>query len=226
MLSDVQKGEPLRAADQNALIGEVNGLLRRPGETDWPTLLLVELTSAVTMPDLDTADPNYFNVDPTPYATAQRCLCWTHGGSDAYRSYAADTARELTVWFPTAPRDDEGYANGEAPASSGDRLVVFANPQSGRWEVVGKLTAGAKARWIRFGLTAALAYTDDTATATVLDYWDGDDPDPESKGITVYNIAINTGTNRYLFGGANDGVGLACYDPELDRYRIVQLECP
>jgi hypothetical protein len=94
-------------------------------------------------------------------------------------------------------------------------------PDSGRWEIT---AMQQPARWIRFALTATMLYTDMTGTAEVLEYWDGYDPDPDGEHLTVRNCAL--GSSRYLFAGAEGAVGLACYNPEQDRYHVVQLECP
>jgi ketosteroid isomerase-like protein len=94
-------------------------------------------------------------------------------------------------------------------------------PDSGRWEIT---AMQQPARWIRFALTATMLYTDMTGTTEVLEYWDGYDPDPDGEHLTVRNCAL--GSSRYLFAGAEGAVGLACYNPEQDRYHVVQLECP
>jgi hypothetical protein len=92
-------------------------------------------------------------------------------------------------------------------------------PDSQRWEVI---ALEHPARWIRFALSAAMSNQDGSASAGVLNYWDGSNPDLTSAGVTVVNCAINGG--GYRFAGAAGAVGLGCFDPASDLYHIVQME--
>jgi len=102
------------------------------------------------------------------------------------------------------------------------RVTLYYDRQENQWYCFPH--EAGQARWIRFQLSEAMGYTDGSADASVLNFWDGSDPDPEEEGVVVVNCAVS-GQN-YLFGGDEGAIGLACYDPENDQYRIVQLECP
>ncbi len=108
--------------------------------------------------------------------------------------------------------------NGEHRGTRGYARLM---PDSGRWEI---LALEQRARWVRFALSEALTFQASTAQAEVLSYWDGDHPDPHHQGVVVLNCP--TSGDQYMFAGAAGAVGLACYDPQEDKYRIVQLECP
>lgn len=110
---------------------------------------------------------------------------------------------------------------GRSQSRRGTRGYARLMPDSGRWEI---LATEQQARWIRFRLSEALGFQSSSAAAEPLSYWDGTDPDPDQQGIVVLNCAASDG--RYLFAGQSGAVGLGCYDPAEDKYRIVQLECP
>jgi hypothetical protein len=110
---------------------------------------------------------------------------------------------------------------GRGQAHRGTRGYARLMPDSRRWEI---LALERRAGWIRFRLTEALGFQTGAAEAEVLSYWDGEHPDPDQQGVVVLNCA--TSGPQYLFGGAVGAVGLGCYDPREDKYRIVQLECP
>lgn len=80
------------------------------------------------------------------------------------------------------------------------------------------------AKWIVFELDEALATTDATVDVTVIAYYQGSDPDPESSGLTINNHPASV---DYLFEGESGAVGSA-YLIDDDEYQIVQLEfeCP
>jgi hypothetical protein len=148
--------------------------------------------------------------DLPPGGSATACLLVWHDGA-----YGIDEDVELTVYDATLGTL-RGWAGTETTA--GSRGYAQYMPDSGRWEIV---ALEQKARWIRFQLAADLGHEDADAQANVLDYWDGCDPDPNAAGVTVNNCATSS---QYLFAGASGAIGLACYDPALDEYRIVQLE--
>lgn len=221
MLDPVRPGEPLQAGKQNRLIDAVNRLAGepRPGD-DWPTLILVELTSGVTMPDLGTASAEYVNVEPTPYATAKRCLCWTHAADDAYKSYQADAGnRTITVYFPLCRRNDDGYAVRPPPAQSGDRILVFANPQSGRWEAL-----TGPDLLVPIELKTNLAATGG-ATAQIIRAQGSNWPTPDTAlEITVYPLANQSDLLGWGQAGGYDGLrGWARFVPADGVWYVVNL---
>jgi hypothetical protein len=90
-----------------------------------------------------------------------------------------------------------------------------------------------KARWIRFELQEDLNHDplSDLSLASVLEYWDGHDPDPADEGVYVRNLAcINSPVPYDFCGSANAGdVGLACreedgYYGDDGHYRIVHMQ--
>lgn len=132
--------------------------------------------------------------------------------------YAEDVEVEFEVYDALL-----GTLRGRAKTDSRPGTQGYARfmPDSGRWEIT---AMQQPARWIRFTLTAAMYYTSDSGNAAVADYWDGCDPDPADAGLMVDNCPA--AGDRFLFAGAAGATGLACYNPDDDRYRIVQLECP
>ena len=86
-----------------------------------------------------------------------------------------------------------------------------------------------KARFINFELTAALETTHQYKGATVDNFWDGLDPDPDDEGIVVWNRVTHT-PGTYIFEGDIGDKGMAVYDEKGDTgagcYRIWQMECP
>jgi hypothetical protein len=268
-------------------------------------IALVQLTSAMTYPDLAGAGSPHFTVEPTPYATARQVWCHQFDPDDRspggapLRSYdGTQHSKDETVWHPAAFRNADGYAIGHPSFRPGDRVFCLWNRQSGRWEILappldvwrfelktalepgswatacllacpsgydadvhaefdvfdaldGMLRGRAKtqdrpgtrgyakfmpdsdrweilalehqARWIRFALKADMSYQSATGSGDVLTCWDGYHPDPDEEGVTVANCALRA--DHYLFAGATGAVGLACYDPVYNGYRIVQMEC-
>jgi len=132
--------------------------------------------------------------------------------------YQPDVHVEFTVHDALS-----GMLRGRGPSQwrRGTRGYARLMPDSGRWEI---LALEHLARWVRFALTEVLSFQSSSAAAEVLSYWDGYDPDPQQQGIVVLNCA--TSGQQYLFAGQIGAVGLGCYDPQEDKYRIVQLECP
>lgn len=80
-----------------------------------------------------------------------------------------------------------------------------------------------KAKWIRFSLTQDMATTDGSRTADVEDFWDGQDPDPDTNGIDVLNLDAS---NDWAFTGVINDIGLACFDEIRGEYQIVVMEDP
>lgn len=90
-----------------------------------------------------------------------------------------------------------------------------------------------KALWVKFHLVTELTKDSETATAKVFDkagerhYWQGEDPDPDDAGFSVYNLECQSPDDgSFQFEGEPGTVGLACFDdskPDEDRYRIVYI---
>lgn len=101
-----------------------------------------------------------------------------------------------------------------------------------------------KALWILFELCEALDCSKERACAKVLDYWQGEQPpeDPACGGacgqqgsssgsagtpavpsLYVYNLRASD-PSRYVYSGNKGETGLACYDDEEDKYRIVVVK--
>jgi hypothetical protein len=130
--------------------------------------------------------------------------------------YGEDRNVEFTVYDAL---DGTLRGRGRTDTIEGYQGYARLMPDSQRWEIV---TMEHPARWIRFALTAAMSNQDSSGVASVLDYWDGNNPDPTLVGVPVANCAISGG--RHLFAGAAGAVGLACYNPGSDWYQIVQME--
>jgi len=83
-----------------------------------------------------------------------------------------------------------------------------------------------KAKHIEFTLGAAALTTADasSAGATVDNFFDGINPDPGNDKITVYNKLASGAV--YIFEGDSGDKGVAVYDDQEDKYRIIQMECP
>ena len=129
-----------------------------------------------------------------------------------------DTAEQPEAGELWGPQDDStrlkqgaiGFLTLGEGVAQPDRVLVDHRPHY------------RKANWIRFelpsgGLTTAMA---SVANCDVLHAWDGFSP---GDSVTVYNVEISQG---YLFQGDAGNVGLAFYDPNEDRYHMMQMECP
>jgi hypothetical protein len=119
--------------------------------------------------------------------------------------------------------------------STGSAMILWRESGTGeKWALVRLCNPSSEpptpethtAHWIRFQLPSALTQYDGMALALVLEYWDGDDPDSSSQGVSVVNCALSIGTDLYMFAGDAGAVGLACFDPVAINYRIVQIQCP
>lgn len=148
-------------------------------------------------------------VDPTGDNAVQ--VTWHDG------AYHADGA-ELRV-FDFTGRRWSGLAGYQGWAIRSD--------DSERHEIV---WMEERARMISFRLYQRLRETDASATqCTVLDYWDGRDPDPTAAGITVFNLPTDY-AGLYRFTAEANSVGFATWDPRNGNgagsggYRIVDIE--
>lgn len=91
--------------------------------------------------------------------------------------------------------------------------VQIARHEGPGWVVVG----GGMARKIVVSARFAFAKTADTFFADVVDWDDGEDPDPDNAGITVYN--------RHEFYGATGSEWTCLYMPTDNRYVALQGIC-
>jgi len=229
----VEKGDPPEADAQNRLIDQSNRVAS-PGSTGpmhygpggavgfvpFPKAILglFELTSAVTMPDIATAETSYFNLEPTPYASAQRILLHQYDSTDEdadgmpIRSYETnDSYQTIRLYFPLCFRNDEGYAIGHPPLANGDRC--WARLCKGRWEAL-----KAPLDVWRFELKDTLE-VNSGATAYLLE-WNGSAyAKNEDIEFEVYD-AIG------VFSGVAEAKGYAKFMPDRGVWEIIQLTCP
>jgi hypothetical protein len=78
---------------------------------------------------------------------------------------------------------------------------------------------------VRFTLSAALATSDASKTATITNqYGFGCDGSTSAAAITVHNLLTST-ASTYVFEGDSGDAGLAMWDSGTN-YRIIQMECP
>ncbi|MEQ8788884.1 MAG: hypothetical protein RIC55_21410 [Pirellulaceae bacterium] len=129
-----------------------------------------------------------------------------------------DTAQQPAAGELWGPQDDStrlkqgaiGFLTLGTGVAQPDRVLVDHRPHY------------RKANWIRFelpsgGLTTSMA---SIANCSVVHAWDGFSP---GETVTVYNIEL---AEDWLFEGDAGDVGLAFYDPNEDRYHMMQMECP
>lgn len=95
------------------------------------------------------------------------------------------------------------------------QMWVEAEPLEGDWVAV----AGGKARSIEFRVTTAFSESDPNIQGEVIDFRDGEDPDPSAAGLEIENTSGR-------FRGEIDATGTALYDPEEDHYYAIQIDCP
>lgn len=77
--------------------------------------------------------------------------------------------------------------------------------------------------FVRFELSASLAKTDASKSATIVgQYGRGG---KHKTSITVYNPADATNSN-YTYSGANGASGWAFYDPIEQKFWIFDMDCP
>ncbi len=82
---------------------------------------------------------------------------------------------------------------------------------------------GQRARFIQFRATEQFEVTDEWVKATLYQWWDGENPDPENEGLTVRNHRTSVG---WLFEG-HEGDYFTCTWNDVDcRYEMIQGECP
>lgn len=74
------------------------------------------------------------------------------------------------------------------------------------------------AKWVQVSIDTALTTSDETVAATVMAWWDGDDPDPDDAGLTVYNLPTQ---DAFYFAGDSGAIYYCRWDDELGHYRIV-----
>jgi len=163
-LSRVQPGDPLRAADQNRLIDQVNRLGRPAaprgqfGSTgmalpsrESTRLALFEITgTSWSLPDLSDLPTSTVDREQIPSIAARRIDFAQHetgdvdGSDDPVGTYAIGDNLQETIYYVSArvipavaSTHRGGYAVGPIELGFGDRVWCVLNRQSGRWEVVG-----------------------------------------------------------------------------------------
>jgi hypothetical protein len=98
---------------------------------------------------------------------------------------------------------------------------AILKPDSTRYEVV---WMEQKAQLISFRLlTRLLSSNASSASAVVLQFWNGRDPDPSSSGVTVYNRGTDY-SGIYKYSGDANAVGYAAWNEKLGLYQIIALE--
>lgn len=122
-----------------------------------------------------------------------------------------------------------------------DGSTVMNSATSGPCEILSPISGtGEQLVWVRLGgegisraaiiefeLTEALTTSDADATASVVLFDQGSDPDPGDAGITVVNPET-TDTGVYRFAGASGIRGTAYLitnGSDAGKYRIVQMDC-
>lgn len=142
------------------------------------------------------------DLDCNNAAATATCSIWSsHGGA------WADTGVNVTVRPP--------WARALGKILSGMKVEIEYDLSAGGWIVV----AGGKARSIEVEFRVDFVETDATVSCSVVDFRDGEDPDPADAGLDVLNTSSR-------FRGAAGTKGTALYDPELDQYYLVQADCP
>lgn len=134
------------------------------------------------------------------------------------------TGEALTVFdWTNDPDASYGTWSGQAETESnvGYQGLAIKKPDSDAYEIVWMET---KARFIKFKLSEDITCNDESEGATVLAFWNGRDPDPESTGIIVWNLASTIESGKYKFAAPNNSVGYAVWDEKEEKYKIWVLE--
>jgi hypothetical protein len=188
-------------------------------------IALMQLTSAMTYPDLSTAGTSHYTVEPTPFATAKRVWCHQFDSNDKtsancpLRSYGGTgNSKTETVYHPAARRNAVGYAVGHPAFRAGDRAFCFWNAQSGRWEIL----SPPLDVW-RFELKTALT-PGASATAYLLEC---------ANDVSIANVhvefevfdAIDGGLRgRARSAGTAGALGYAKFMPDFGHWEIIALQ--
>jgi hypothetical protein len=135
----------------------------------------------------------------------------------------ASATLSVYVW-----NGDAGWEDCGVDVTVGGRLFpslgkILANSMvQAEWSLLSGtpiVTAGGKAARILATATDDFLISAETFEAQVEDWWKGDDPDPESGGLTIENVAG-------MFYGESGSKWICDYDPENDVYRAIQGSCP
>lgn len=99
-------------------------------------------------------------------------------------------------------------------------LVRLAHKSGTRWVAV-REGGGGSLVFIDFELNEALSTADETAEATVLRFWGGEDPgDP----VTVRNFE-SSAAGVYVFSGLTGATGKAVENPDTGQFEILNMMC-
>lgn len=96
-------------------------------------------------------------------------------------------------------------------------VVQLAWSDGPGWVAVG----GGKAKVIKVQPTATFAKTADTFEGHVLDWFDGENPDPDDAGLTIAN-----GFASFAVWGNSLSTVFCRYQPDEDQYVAYQASCP
>ncbi len=166
------------------------------------------------------------NSVPYVYFKLNEFLSYAGSGVEAYRVFwnpitgVYDDPEDDTIDVSNLRIDDPDFPIRKWAGPVGTFGVALAK-KTATGQVYEVVELFNKARFINFELTAALTVA--SAAADVDDFWDGINPDPDDEGITVYNRVASTG---WIFEGDSGDKGIAVYDDQEDKYRIIQIECP
>jgi len=94
--------------------------------------------------------------------------------------------------------------------------------RTGKWVIIAVNSAPAPK--IYFELDSTLLTTNATATISILDYFNGDDPELNGSITSINNPRV-AAASTYLFEGAVSDRGFAFYDQIDNDYTIFQMEC-
>jgi len=142
-------------------------------------------------------------------------LYWS-ATSDQY----ALSSHVVTVVDPYVPEGGMFEGLEQTPYQLGYRGVAEWKPDRRVYEIV---FMQRPAQWIRFQLYSgvSLALGDESVRVIVRSFWGGKNPDPQSVGISVYQL---TGKATGMFAAPSSAVGLAVYDDYRNRYQITFVQ--
>jgi hypothetical protein len=188
-------------------------------------ILLMQLTSAMSYPDLATAGASHYTVEPTPCATARQVWCHQFDPDDKtpsgepLRSYGGTgNSKDEIIYHPASHRDSNGYAIGHPAFRCGDRVFCFWNRQSGRWEII----SPPQDIW-RFELKTALTPCSH-ATAYLLEDHSGCLEENIHVEFDVYDAFDGTLRGQAKTETAPGTQGYAKFMPDSGRWEIIYLQ--
>lgn len=223
-LKRFQRGDPIpvSAARRNELIDAVDHILS-PGATGesqsgssgisfFPNaetyLAIYELTEALTYPAA---------AEKAPWTSGARLVSFIVG-EEIYGGTAA--AKDEKLYFPLAWRDDDGDYIGKPSMSSGDRVLVWFNPQSRRQEII--VPAAQPLDRCKAILKGAISGSGDKTVDNVVATRGPSpltDPTDSAEELTVNN-------DEFEFAGDDNGSCKIEYNHADNAWEFYQVECP